>query len=587
MIRFFLVSGLLTTALTAQAESRNLLFPAPEITAQGQNSHVVKIEGLMNTMAPQTVSLPVQTIYVALPDAATLSDIHLTTGPVTHVDNINVAVSGGVLPLSFGGKVPVGLPKSPANFASSGPNTWIETEVALLHGVRIAIISVYPVLTNATGGIDYVTELTLDLPQGKISRDLTVSQAQDLQKLVTNRDVIVASSLESDGYDYLVITTETLQRYAGPASIQDLTQDLNAHGLKTKVVTMEEIKAAEKGRDVAEKVRHRIQSEYTKNNIRYVLLLGDGDDSGSGALIPTRRFAAKVNAYDGQWRVIEASIPSDQYYSCLDGDFNGNGNAVWGETTDGEGGGDVDFLCEVAVGRLPADSIADLQNMISKTLQARQSERNGPVLQMGEELFANIYGDDYMETLIGESRDHDFTTQGYSNQWNIDRLYDRTGAWSGTTALKQINQGQYWMINHIGHSNVTYNMRLSSMMWMPKFTNATPFFYYTEGCFPGNFTANDSFIEKLMKGDKGSFAAVANTSYGLAPEDPQPEQTKTPGASLMLHRQFIDQALKGKDIGTSHLQSKAAFVGLKHTDEIRWVTWDANLFGDPSLKLVR
>ena len=208
---------------------------------------------------------------------------------------------------------------------------------------------------------------------------------------------------------------------------------------------------------------------------------------------------------------------------------------------------------------------------------------------MGEELFAemNLYGDDYMNQLVGACTDHSYETHGFTPEWKIAHLYDREHAWGWSTATTTINEGGFSMVHHLGHSNSSYNMRMSSSR-IKKFTNPAPFFYYTQGCFPGDFTEDDCFIELLVRHEKSAVAAIANTSFGLGPEDPQPTTTATPGASQMLHRRFVDAVFANVDsMGRANQASKEAFIGLASAPEMRWVFWDAHYFGDPSLKAVR
>ena len=120
----------------------------------------------------------------------------------------------------------------------------------------------------------------------------------------------------------------------------------------------------------------------------------------------------------------------------------------------------------------------------------------------------------------------------------------------------------------------------------PKFTNANPFFYYTQGCYPGDFTANDCFIEKMVRHEKAAVASIANTAYGLGPEDPDPDSTATPGASQILHRTFINAIFNEgfTNLGAAHQRSKVFHIGYSSTQEMRWVYWVATYFGDPSLE---
>jgi hypothetical protein len=235
---------------------------------------------------------------------------------------------------------------------------------------------------------------------------------------------------------------------------------------------------------------------------------------------------------------------------------------------------------------MPMKTTAEMKNFVAKTIAYARPAQPRKALLMGEELFAemNLYGDDYMNQLVGDCSDHGYQTHGFGAEWTFSRLYDRVQSWSGSTALTTINEGGFSVVHHLGHSSTDYNMRMGSSR-IKKLTNATPFFFYTQGCFPGDFTANDCFIELLVRHQSAAVAAVANTSFGLGPEDPQPATTTTPGASQMLHRRFVDALCSGAadSMGKANQASKEAFIGLASAPEMRWVFWDAHYFGDPSL----
>ncbi len=550
----------------------------------------VSLDALPHTVEAGKPSVPYKTIRVALPSGMWVSSVDLEGQPGLMRAQIESASSQ--VPFSWNAEMARRALDAPAPVVGGEwPATpvWVATQ--RLHGVNIAIVTLYPVRDLGNGKVE--TRLS-----GRVRLNLSGERGQPvalfshqrerLEAFVDNASEIESVERTTRGYDYLIITTKALAAFSGSNNIAALRADLERRGLSSEVLTVEEIETQGEGRDRAAKIRNRIREEYESSGVRYVLLAADGD--GTSGVIPARRMWARLRAYTGTWKWVEENIPADLYYANLDGDFDGNANGKWGEPTDGLNGGDVDLLSEVVVGRMTVDTTAQLQASVAKTVAMSKGGFDKRVYLMGETLFAEkgLYGGDYMDQLVGQCTDHQYETTGYGSDWDVERIYDEKNGdeWSGSQAVKGINQGNFAMINHLGHSNQTYNMRSSSSWGFPSYTNQTPFFFYTQGCFPGDFTYNDSFIEKLVRHTNGAGAAIANSSYGLGPEDPAPETTVTPGASQMLHRRFVHAIVTGgvNSLGRANQVSKEDFVGLSESAEMRWVMWDANYFGDPSLE---
>ncbi|MBI4406077.1 MAG: hypothetical protein HY537_18100 [Deltaproteobacteria bacterium] len=578
----------------------HLHFPAPELSNDGSGATRVAINGLLNTMEAGLPSLPFKTVKIVIPNGFTLKQATFKGINPTKVQATPTRASSQV-PLSWLTDPPQNLPPSsaPTFRTARYPASRVQRSIQRLHGVDIAILNIYPVVYDQSRNeLHYVAggKLSLSLTHGdKSNRALRPHQQIQIQQWVDNPTAVYSygvtqNSLTRADYDYLIITNDQLASYQGDWDLTKFKEYLVQKLLKPKMVTVAAINQEMGGTDPIENIRNYIRKQYDSYGLQYVLLAGDGDKSGTGSIIPTRRLWSKVRAYlTDHWTTVEQQIAADFYYSCLDGTFNGNNNDHWGEPTDGPDGKDVDLLPEVTVGRIPIESVDELSNFVQKTLSLASNKVSKKTLFLGEELFAQLglYGDDYMDQLIGKCTDHAYETNGYTSDWSFTKLYDHTKVWDGQDALSEINKGHYSMVNHLGHSNQTYNMKLSCLWDTISWENTSPFFYYTQGCFPGDFTYSDCFIEKMLRHSKSAAAAIANTSYGLAPEDPQPSTTKTPGASQMLHRQFIN-ALFSKSIeefGRAHQQSKVEFIGLASAQEIRWVFWVATYFGDPSLKL--
>lgn len=589
--------GLVFSAMSVLGGSYSIpaKFDTPTLIRQADGTERVEMKGLLNTMDAGLPSLPVKTYRIALPAGA------VATG-ATFTPTRTVTLSGA--PSLARSQIPMCAQvtrqwqktMAPDFSGPQYPADRLRVDLQYLHGMPVMVLTVFPVVfSRAARQLEVALEGSIRVGwsvPNPVSVSLRKSEQADLIASVDNPETLPSIRTREPAwgdYDYLVISNDELANYQGDWDLKRLVAALASRNLKAQIATVKAIEAASTGNDLVEKIRNYIRDEHQRSGLRYVLLVGDGDKNGAGAIIPARKLWSKVRAYlNGNWYTVEENIPADLYYACLDGTFNGNGNDKWGEPSDGANGGDVDLLPEVTVGRAPIETVSELANFVRKTIQYNVTPLPHKILLMGESLFPemNLYGDEYMDQLVGKCTDHNFETTGYPSDWEFTKLYDRAKEWTGEEALGAINSGNFAMVNHLGHSNQTYNMKLYSNWNTLQFTNERPIFYYTQGCFPGDFTYHDSFIEKMIRHSNAAAGAIANTTYGLAPEDPNPETTKTPGASQMLHRQFIHGIFtKGiREMGRSYAESKQVFLGLTTSQEIRWVFWATNYFGDPSLE---
>lgn len=172
-------------------------------------------------------------------------------------------------------------------------------------------------------------------------------------------------------YDYVIITSEEFKNAPEP-NFQTLADWKESRGIRTAIVTVEDIYADYSGKDNQERIRNFIRDAYANNATDYVLLGGDADGQDVGGesgdnIVPVRG----LWAWD--YETDPPNIPSDLYYSCLDGSYDYDGDGVYGEPNDGPGGGEVDLLAEVYVGRAPVDLAEELANFVTKTIGYEQS----------------------------------------------------------------------------------------------------------------------------------------------------------------------------------------------------------------------
>jgi hypothetical protein len=384
-------------------------------------------------------------------------------------------------------------------------------------------------------------------------------------------------------YQYLIISPAGFKN-----EFQPLTIMYNGKGISTQVVTTDSISTTMSGVDLQEKIRNFIINQRQNFGISYVLL------AGNPPLVPCRGFYCYVISGGGY---SDSNIPSDIYYSGIDGNYDANGNHIYGEVAD-----NPDLLPDIAVARFTVNDTAELHRMIRKSVSYQTNpvlgEFNKPLLA-GEWLYNSpvTYGGDYMNLLVNNRSDNGYFTHGIPSASNdIEKLYDTPSwSWSSANLLASINSGKSF-IHHLGHANQVYMMRLS----MGQITNAnfaavngvTHNFQllYTQGCDDGAFDFGGGCIAaKAVTIDNFLVAGIFNSRYGWFDEG------TTEGPSEHLEREFVsalyNDTLPEKHLGTAHMISKiktAPWVSLPGEFEPgaqRWVHYDCNVFGDPALEI--
>ena len=473
-------------------------------------------------------------------------------------------------------------------------------------GYKILVLNLFPVsYIPKTGEISYVNDMIvqLDLKNEANSnlyyRGLPKDEAHlielvdnpsitDTYKGITpfNKEANSPLSLSPGSYDYVIITDQNLKNSGGVYTFQDLAAIKNASGIQTRIITTDYIYANYLGVDNQEKIRNFIIDAYQNWGIEYVLLGGDGDavflggESGNN-IIPSRGFYATA------YGEIDYNITSDLYYAALDGNWNTDGDNMWGEP------GEDDLYAEVYVGRAPVDSEEELSNFIYKTLthEAETHQYLSKALMVGEDLGWFVWGADYKDEVKDGSNSNEYLTVGFPNSFFVDILYDRElnpDRWNKSDLIPLINEGIH-IINHLGHCDVEYAMKMVNDD-VDSLSNTHYFFGYSQGCYNGAFDnkgpwgashENDSIVEHFITTQHGAFAFVGNSRFGWG--DPY----GTNGASQYYDRQFYDAIFKEgiEEIGRANQDSKEDNIGYISQEAMRWCYYELNLFGDPTAKL--
>ena len=153
-------------------------------------------------------------------------------------------------------------------------------------------------------------------------------------------------------------------------AVTPLMEWKNEKGLKTIILSNF---SKYPGRDDAEKIRNMIKSFYKKENIKWVLLCGDAEESSTGIPI---RYVYNPDVIDvglGDHETVGGDIykPTDYYYADLTGSWDEDNDDLWGESAKYNSNGidEISWTHEVYVGRFPANSAEELEVMVNKSLK--------------------------------------------------------------------------------------------------------------------------------------------------------------------------------------------------------------------------
>jgi hypothetical protein len=275
---------------------------------------------------------------------------------------------------------------------------------------------------------------------------------------------------DGSAVEYVIVTSAAL---AG--EFQRLADWKTQKGVQGAVRTVEWIdQTYPNGVDRAERIRFFIRDAYQNWGTLFVLLGGDTD------VIPPRYGVSTF--YGGE------NIPTDIYYGCLDGNWNADGDDVFGEgAVPGGESDDVDFLYDVSIGRAPVSTLTQADTFIDKVLLYEQNppalaRYPASILTLAERLFPTTHGAELAEEALVQLP-----------PWiRIVRMYEESASWPGSieltkqAAIDSINAG-FGIVHHVGHG-------------------------YRNTMSVGNGTLNNADSDALVNGPKNSVVFAINCS---------------------------------------------------------------------------
>lgn len=584
----------LSTFAFSQKISKTFFFDKYSVSQMG-NYQIIDFDDCLQTAEVGNPVLPYFAVKMLLPQGTKADKISIRGENLTEIEGkINLYPRQTTRPLSYTGKPEFVVNRKTYSQSTKYPTKQeINFDTQFLDGYAICLSTFTPLVYNPKDKkasfykkITVEIEYSVDAKSEAIGRNAKKSTfiTKKLEQFVQNSELLETYQVndsKTETYDILIVTGSSYVN-----SFSSLSDFYLKKGLKSEVKSMPEIYAQSSGTDNAEKLRNYIISEYQTKNISYVILGGDVE------IVPYRglygHVLSGVNIYE------DDNIPSDYYFSALDGTWNTDGDTLWGEADED------DLLPEIAVGRMPFSSVSELNKMLNKTLKYQQTpvlgELNNPLL-VDEFLYSDpeTWGADYLDLLIGNHSDNGYTTTGIPASDPYETLYERDGNWNHyapSTLITEINTGHPF-IYHCGHANWDYVMGLSNSditnenFNLVNGTTHNYTFVYTHGCICGSFDNDDCIGEEMVKIDNFLAGFIGNSRYGWFNEG------QTEGPSAHIQREFVDALYDQKieNIGLAHAISKlntAPWVeALEQWEEgaMRWCFYDCNVLADPVLSL--
>ncbi|HBX53090.1 MAG TPA: hypothetical protein DEH02_18660 [Bacteroidales bacterium] len=325
-------------------------------------------------------------------------------------------------------------------------------------------------------------------------------------------------SLSTGEPDYIIITNDMFKEYFKP-----LADWKTRKGITTLIVTVEEISANFHGSDLAEKIRNYLIHVHSEWGTKFILLGGDID------IIPVR---IGFSTYYGNWE-------TDLYYSTVMGNWNANGNSIFGEGTDGVDVNPVFFLGRAPVSALNLQAnppINDVATFVKKVISYEQLKEYGTGTIINKNyvnnfLFLSAYlsnppnvcfssisadlenGNTYLSSNIKVLRLYDDYLNSLWNTTGTDQHFAELSKSNVIDALKNGSSlfpaQKFHIVYHMDHSKES-NMGTSSNCHNQRIDcgdmddlNNGPFYQilFTNGCEPNHFFKNSiskHYIKKLF-----------------------------------------------------------------------------------------
>ncbi len=370
---------------------------------------------------------------------------------------------------------------------------------------------------------------------------------------------------ETGPLEFLIVTASGLD-----TAFAELARWRQETGLYSAIRLIDWIVANYPGRDDAEKLRNYLKICARDSGLQWLVLGGDVH------LIPVRRAFAMTCSANLHPR--EDSLPCDLYYSALDGDWDAEGDGVFGEVDD-----EVDLYPDIYVGRVPVNTPAEARAFVEKLLNYERGNHQHQD-HLTRALFSAgiLWNDPYTDEGIAK----DLIESRYlPAHYTVDKVYESRMPVTVDTVLQLLSRGS-GIFNHCGHGWIdAIALSQGACLRNPDIARLTNFgktgIGYSIGCWTTAFDF-DAIAEHFVRHPGGGCVAfLGHSSYGWgSPGNPGF------GYSDRFDARFFQELFHSRTprIGEILARTKMSFI--PHSNEAnvyRWHQFCLNLLGDPAM----
>lgn len=438
----------------------------------------------------------------------------------------------------------------------------------------------------------FINQIQLTLETSTLPFSIQGSHSNSMAKrlLFNPDDYLVLSNLDELNpdsiIDYVIITSNYLKEAFLP-----LKHWKTIKGVKTKIITTEEIYATYTATTPQLKIKQCLLDYYNNHNTKWVLL--GGDDT----IVPTIGCYGQVNG-----STIDNNIPCDLFYACFSGrfDWNANGNNLIGELTDS-----VVLIPDVYVSRLPIRIASQATNYIQKLLRYEQTP---PVVDYAKRMLLcgtylwNYYSNGQSDAHMKSELFYNTHIQPYWDGTKY-KFYDTGTDFGGNTydliptnINAQLNTG-YHFVHYASHGGPTFweteiddSTYDYTTTYAVQLTNRNaPSVIATMACNTNRFDGEEDpcLSEALLRYSSGAISYFGSSRYGWGNANPNMQYISL-GPSFQYDGLFFRTLFRDSIFHFAETTFIAKYL-LKsqslRNNAFRWLQFSINPMGDPELPL--
>jgi hypothetical protein len=383
--------------------------------------------------------------------------------------------------------------------------------------------------------------------------------------------------LPPDEVEFVIITVTDLA-----PDFENLAAFKRNINISTRVVTLDWIgNNVEPGVDMPATIRGFLQEARTQWGTAYVLLGGDIDQ------VPTRwvhsDFFPSVSGSD---------LPTDLYYAGLDGDWDGDGDGIYGEPYQNasDPGDGADLGPDLAFGRAPVSSPAEAALFVEKTIVFHDQAFTiaaGRALLVAEVLFPYDWDQGPYIILDGAEYTENLHSQllGADPPWQDDRYYENYSDYPGsmnatsTSVLGAMSTGSYRLVYSVSFAfgdSLAVGQGFITGDQLAQLNNSSPFFFVVLGSGGAAHDGNSAIVRALLAPDGGCAGGLGLTRASF------------PSKTSIYFESFFQYAyaMTGARVGDALVATLNEHIANTQVDYVdRWTHLSMVLLGDPTLPL--